>query len=296
MTSDIDLEGEKIDAGGSGTSSSFKGTFDGDGYSIKNCTVKTSSFNNGFPYVGLFGRNEGTIKNLVLDNIICLTNGLVLVNSSNISLSVGIVTGYNAGVIYNCQVKNSSVRVSADIKRDDSSLNVGGVAGLSEGLIEYCAFTKGNIYGIATKGKGKVNVGGIAGTLAGSKVLESYVSLSDINAHNDNTKFTLGGIVGSMVTRIAQDSSTISPKLSMCLVYCVTKNKNGESFGYIAGKEIKGEFSNCYYAALKEESVSGEKKSNCIRKDSLSMSVLPSVFYESWTDGTDGPVLQMHTK
>lgn len=297
LATDIDLEGEKIDVGGSGTSSAFEGTFDGNGYSIKNCTVKANSFNNGFPYVGLFGRNNGTIKNLTLDNVICLTNGLVVLNNSNISLSAGILTGYNSGVIYNCQVKNSAIRVSTNIKRNNATLNIGGIAGYSEGLIEYSAFTNGNIYGIASKGNGTINVGGIAGILAGSKISESYVSSSKINVSNGGkTTFALGGVVGNMVTRTAEDTSTINPKLSMCLVYSVSKNTDGNTFGYIAGKETSGEFTNCYYTALKEQSVAGGQKSNCIRKDSLKMSSLPSVFYENWTDGSDGPVLIMHLK
>lgn len=299
LASDIDLKGEKIDVGGSGTSSAFEGTLNGNGYSIKNCTIKTSSFNNGFPYVGLFGRNNGTIKNLTLDNVICLANGLIVINNPNVTLSTGVLTGYNAGIIYNCQVTNSAIRISTDVEKDSGKLNVGGIAGYSEGLIEYSAFTNGNIYGIATKGKGNVNVGGLVGTLAGSKISESYVNSSKLNVSNTGkTTFTLGGLVGCMTTRSAEDTSVINPKLSMCLVYGITNNKNGNTFGYIAGTEENGEFANCYYTttSLKEESVAGDKKSNCTRKDNLNLSSLPSVFFENWIDGSDGPVLKMHTK
>ncbi len=211
LASDIDLQGEKIDVGGSGTSSAFEGTLDGNGYSIKNCTVKASSFNNGFPYIGLFGRNNGTIENLTLDNVVCLTNGLAVINNSNVTLSSGILTGYNAGIISNCQVTNSSIRISTDVEKDSGKLNVGGIAGYSEGLIEYSAFTDGNIYGIATKGKGNVNVGGIVGTLAGSKISESYVNSSKLNVSNGgSTAFTLGGVAGCMRTRTAEDASIIN--------------------------------------------------------------------------------------
>lgn len=295
LSKDIDLAGEKLDVGGSGTSSAFTGTLDGDGHSISNCTVKTSSFSNGFAYIGLFGKNEGTIKNLVIDNVICLTNGLVEINNSHISLSAGVLTGYNAGVIQNCLIKNSAIRISADIVKDTATLNVGGIAGYSEGIVEYSAFTNGNIYGIATKGNGNINVGGIVGKLAGSKITQSYVNNSKINVSNKgSTKFSMGGIAGRMETRVAEDTSVINPKLSMCLVYSVSKNKDGNTFGYIAGTEEHGEFSNCYFTAFKDVSVAGGSKNNCVRKDNLSISSLPSVFHDEWEDGRDGPVLKIH--
>lgn len=295
LSKDIDLGGEKLSVGGSGTSSSFQGTFDGNGYVIKNCTIKANSFNNGFPYIGLFGRNDGTIKNLVLDNVICLSNGLTDLQNSNVNLVAGILTGLNSGVISNCQIKNSAIRIASNIEKGDSSLCVGGVAGYSDGYIEFSSFTNGNVYGIGLKGNGKAYVGGIVGLLAGSKISESYVSSSKINAYNgDETDFALGGVVGNMTTRISEDTSTIKSKISMCLVYGVNANKEGNTFGYIAGSESQGKFSNCYYKAQKEQSVAGGQKSNCFRKDDINLSFLPSVFQEKWVDGDDGPVLAMH--
>ncbi len=295
LSNDIDLAGEKTDTGGSGTSSSFRGTFDGNGHSIKNFTIKTSDFRDGYPYMGLFGKNEGTIKNLVVDNAICLNNGLASIQNSNISLSVGIVTGYNAGVINNCLVKNSAIRISACIEKDSCALNVGGIAGYSEGIINYSAFVDGNIYGIATKGNGTINVGGISGKIAGSKIAKAYVNNSNFKIANpENVKFAMGGIVGSMETRTAEDTSLISPKLSTCLVYSISKNKSGSSFGYIAGTESHGEFDNCYFASMKDTSVSGGSKNGCIRRDSLTLSSLSSSFDDEWIDGGSGPVLKIH--
>lgn len=295
LSNDIDLCGEKLYVGGSGTSSSFEGVFDGNGYTIKNCTVKTSSFNNGYPYIGFFGRNNGTLKNIILDNVICLNTGLADINNSNIELCAGILTGYNAGVIYNCQIKNSAIRISSNIIESSSSLNVGGIAGYSTGIIEYSAFTNGNIYAIATKGNGSLNVGGIAGILAGSKIIQSYVNLSKINASNfGKTKFTMGGIVGTMVTRIAEDTSIINPKLSMCLVYSLTTNKDGNTFGFISGAENHGEFSNCYFESMKDIAVAGNSKNNCVRKDRITLISLPSAFNDEWVDGDNGPILLMH--
>lgn len=294
LTNNISFEGEKINVGGAGTSSPFTGTFDGNGFKISDFTIKASSFNNEFPYVGLFGKNEGTIKNLILDNVICLTNGLVKINNSNVTLSCGILAGYNSGIVSNCQIKNSSIRISTTINNDTSILNVGGVAGYSDGLVEYTAVNGCSIYGMVTKGKGTINIGGITGILSGAKISESYVCNSQINDYNgDTSSFTMGGIVGHMIPK-QEDTILIKPKLSMCLVYNIKNNKNGDTFGYIAGTESNGEFTNCYYTAIKELSVAGSSMSNCTRKDDIKLSTLPSVFYDNWVAGQGGPILKMH--
>lgn len=295
LSSDIDLQGEKLDVGGSGTSSSFNGTFDGNKHIIKNCTIKANSFSNEYPYIGLFGKNDGTIKNLVLENIICLNDGLIRINNSNVSISAGILTGYNSGIISNCQVKDSAIRISTDINSYDNYVNVGGIVGHSDGYIEYSAFTNGNIYGVATKGNGNINIGGIAGILVGAKISESYINSSKINVYNnDKIIYSLGGIVGNMIPTNTEEASIIRPKVTMCLAYDIISNKFSNTFGYIAGVETNGEFSNCYYLAMKEQSVAGSPKSNCTRKDKITLSSLPSIFEENWIDGSNGPILSMH--
>lgn len=298
LTKDIDLQGDKLDVGGSGTSSAFQGTFDGNGYIIKNGTVKANSFNNGFPYIGLFGKNDGTLKNIILEKITCLVNGLADIQNNNIHLSAGILTGYNTGVISNCQVNNSSIRIAAIIEKEDSSLCVGGIAGTSTGYIELSSFTNGNVYGIGSKGNGKVYVGGISGALEGSTISESYINESKVNTFNgESTSFALGGIVGNIKLRFTEDNTTtIKSRLSMCLLYDVKLNKNENYFGYIAGKEEKGEFTDCYYKSKKEQSISGSSKANCYRKDNIQLSLLSSSFQEKWVDGEYGPVLKMHIK
>ena len=295
LSKDIDLGGEKINAGGSGTASSFKGTFDGNGHIIRNCTVKANNFSNNYPYLGLFGKNEGTIKNIILDNIVCLSSGLVDLQNGKVTLSAGILTGCNSGVISNCQIKNSAIRIAANIEKDDSSVLVGGIAGYSNGYIEYSALSNSNVYGIGLKGTGNTAVGGLVGTLAGAKIRESYVDSSNVNAYNgEKTSFALGGLIGNMTTRVSDDSSTINSSVSMCLVYGLNKNKEGNTFGYIAGVGSNNGFSNCYYKAQKDQAVAGKKQNGCERKDSLYLWSLPSVFKEKWIDGENGPVLAMH--
>jgi len=292
LVNDIDLNGMKIDVGGSGSSSSFEGTFDGNGYSIMNGTVKNSDFKNGFQYVGLFGVNNGTIENLTLKNIICLTNALVQINNSDISLCAGILAGKNNGVISNCLIENSAIRISTNIVQSTAELNIGGLAGASEGLIEESAVSESNIYGISSKGNGQENIGGIVGKLNGAKVSECYVRNTNINAFSsDNTKYSLGGIAGSMNVRTTTDLSEIKSKITMCLVYDTSLNQESSTTGYIGGIDNNSEFDRCYYTALKEQSVAVTQKSGCNREDNISMTNLPASFNENWVDGSNGPIL-----
>lgn len=294
LISDIDLKGEKIDVGGSGNSSSFDGVFDGDGYSIKNGTVKASSFKDGFANVGLFGSNKGIIKNLTLNNVVCLTNGLLSINN-DVSVAAGILVGFNDGIISNCQVKNSSIRVASTISSSISNVNIGGLAGYSQGLIEFSAIVNCNICGITTEGSGKINVGGIVGKLSGAKITESYVTSTNVQVEKfKKSTFTLGGVVGIMTTKTLEDGTIIKPILSMCIVYETKINKMEGKIGYIAGEENNGEFVHCYYKALMEKSVNGAAMSNCYLKNSLNINALPTAFSENWVDGENGPVLSIH--
>lgn len=297
LSNDIDLLGEKIDVGGSGTSSTFNGSFDGNGYAIKNFTIKASDFNNGYPYVGLFGKNNGVIKNLKIEDAVCLNDGLAEINNSNIMLSAGILVGYNSGTITNCQVKNSAIRISSKINKNNSTVNVGGIAGYSEGTIEYSAFADGNIFTNVTNNNGNTNVGTLVGMISGSSVSQAYVSNTKINVVcGDRTKFAMGGIAGKMTTRASSDKNIINPLLSMCIVYGLNPNKTGETFGFISGLEEKGEFSNCYFKAREDLAVAGKAKNNCKREDEIKLGSLPTAFKDNWCDGEGGPVLLMHLK
>ena len=73
-----------------GTSNSFQGTFDGQGYTISNLAINSS-----FEYVGLFGfSNDATIKNVVLDDSCSVVNSFI--GNANIRVAgiVGVCYAY----------------------------------------------------------------------------------------------------------------------------------------------------------------------------------------------------------
>jgi hypothetical protein len=127
-----------------GNSYSFNGTFDGDGYVVRNlsgdCTLSANSLscpNNQFDYKGLFGRSSGTIRNLGV-------TGVDIVGQNY----VGGLVGYNSGKITNCY---SRVSVTANTQ-------VGGLVGYnssgtinnsySAGLVTASGVTRGGFIGV----------------------------------------------------------------------------------------------------------------------------------------------------
>ena len=98
-----------------GTSSyPFKGTFDGQGYTLGFICIDRSLENN----VGLFGYlEEGTVKNLKLYG--------AKVNGKD---TVGGIVGYNKGTISNCSLDSSTIT---------GKNFVGGITGYNNKVLEY---------------------------------------------------------------------------------------------------------------------------------------------------------------
>ena len=92
LGADIDLNNMNWTPAGTSTDA-FKGTFDGQGYTIRN--LKISGLDNS-TIVGLFGRLNGTVRNLVID-------GADISHTSDGNGGIGVVAGsiYNTGLIEN---------------------------------------------------------------------------------------------------------------------------------------------------------------------------------------------------
>lgn len=93
----------------------FTGILDGNGNTISNLTITDCNE----PYIGLFGYNSGTIKNLSVNGIISLANSSFDISGSN-KPSIGGIVGYNCGTIENCQ---SEVNINSTIGLIDSGTN-----------------------------------------------------------------------------------------------------------------------------------------------------------------------------
>lgn len=163
LTKDIDFKGFKGDPSAGLRGKTFKGVFDGNGYTISNYSdIKNDNItiNNGFASnelnLGMFPINGGTIKNFTVKNA-----GIIYgkedytskeSRSGNIHIRAGTIAGQNLGIIENVAVINDigldyGVRISYYCGGSaDRRLHVGGIAGANgngtiKGVIRNCNFT-----------------------------------------------------------------------------------------------------------------------------------------------------------
>jgi hypothetical protein len=182
-----------------GTSAApFAGVLDGNGYTIKNLNVNMT----GRDYVGLFGYNTGTVKNLKLEN--------ATVKGRNYT---GSVAGHSSGILENIAVSGSVI----------GSSYVGGFVGQqSGGTIENCAVTDvgtrlggsyvggfvgyntGNIRRSYTTAdvKGTGTIGGFVGYFAYGGIIEQSYATGDV--------YSTGSYIGGFVGSIGESYSTAS--------------------------------------------------------------------------------------
>ena len=234
----------------------FEGVFDGDGHTISGMYInvdidsektETSSYK-----YGLFSKNNGTVKNVKVENSYICVSGNCYTND------VGTIVAVNQadGVIKNC--KADSVIECYDAKS-------GGITGLNEGLVENCEFSgsvaeikdysMNMLGGIAGESRGKIinctnngsitadkisieHAGGIVASLSDGTV-ENCVNNGSINC--DNGKETeekpisvygneVGGIAGKIFSTKIGGEEFQNKEISV--VNCVN---NGEIKGAMHG-------------------------------------------------------------
>ena len=140
----------------------FKGVFEGNGYTLKNIIIQSDN-----SYVGMFGYNTGTVRNINVNNINVKGNNYV-----------GGVVGYNIGNI-------STISISSTV---EGNKNVGGIAGYSTGNIK-------NVIVINTTINANYNVGGItgyaySGTSSGIVEKANLTGKDYTNCSNGRTYYT----------------------------------------------------------------------------------------------------------
>ena len=232
----------------------FKGYFDGNGH-----TVSGLKINNSLIYMGLFGVNEGTIRNLRLDSaditagnaaggIAGKSTGTIENCIVDLSISgedyIAGITGFNTGTVINCKV----------IGTVSGNHYVGGIVGNSEGLVENCTNS--------AEISGRYNAGGICGK--STSIIRNCLNeaAGTVSATDTTTGYGYaGGIVGQASGEITRctNKADVSGKGFCCggiagiavasIFECVnegTVTSNGSEYtGGIAGENINGEITNC---------------------------------------------------
>lgn len=192
---------------------SFKGTFDGNGHTVKGLYIDEDNLQINPELLGMFGvvHKNGTVKNLSVEGKI---DGLCY---------LGGIAGKNYGTIINC---SSSVEITG-------TEIVGGIVGYNHG---------GKIEKSRNTGDLSVNyyAGGICGCNYGSNSsVENCYNVGKVESEN-----TFGGIVGN------NEGGKVTNCYNVGSVYVYYYNNCGGVVGSNnVGNENEGTVTNCYYLA-----------------------------------------------
>ena len=187
-------------------SDTFKGTLDGNGYTISGLNIESTSNN-----VGLFKQLDyATVKNLYIENSSIKGNG-----------DVGALAGYSAGAYI------SKVSVNADVTA--SSGNAGGIIGNAfESTIDQVQVS-GNVVSHGTSSY----VGGVVGYMYGDDYSGSNPTISNAYVNATVRGQTVGGIVGSIVrvdiSNVFFEGQTNSYKTAGAIVGSIHANGTADS-------------------------------------------------------------------
>ena len=197
----------------------FKGTFDGNGFSISNVN-RTNNSTNQQGDLGLFGYLEGTVRNLII------LNGTITLSTAG--KSVGAIAGstYGGAVIERCFNSGCTVQMTSTSM---DYAQVGGLVGAAGGntTIRY----SGNMASVINYAKGTAKAGGIMGVQnEGTTTITECYNKGSITAGRSTTtnEAYAGGIIGQ--------NGTISNCYNRGYVSAYAKTQESEN-GYDTGRK-----------------------------------------------------------
>lgn len=215
LSNDIDLENDIWDPVGT-SQTPFKGSFDGNGYKIKNVYIPYLNRSN----LGFFGYAEDVkIENITIENINIIgqqnlgslvgyiKNGKII----NASVIGGSITGTNnvaglAGNIVATDIERSKVIVDVSASGIASGI-IGKASGIQTSNLYNC-YARGNVSSLGD------NIGGIVGDPSDIRIVNCYYAGKITGTSNS----FVGGIIGSYGTGVyivnSYYDSTLSTKVS----------------------------------------------------------------------------------
>lgn len=174
----------------------FKGTFDGQGYTVSNLKMKTD-----FGYVGLIGYTQGsTVRNVVLDSSCVIASDCP---TDNYGLYIGSVLGGCDSYGNPCLVENSVNMATVTFIGNTTELGwgmtfIGGIVGQMEkrpydvtvrNCVNYGTLERSGNYVVTTY------FGGIVGDSQGI-LIQNCLNYGDVFHNETRGTFYTGGIVG----------------------------------------------------------------------------------------------------
>ncbi|MBR4308487.1 MAG: heparinase II/III family protein, partial [Oscillospiraceae bacterium] len=253
LMNDIDLKGRTFaPIGGSGTSNSFKGTFDGRGHVVKNLFI----YEPGVSSVAFFGRTSGaTIKNFGIESgtVYCgeKSGGL-----TGLSSSITIEKCFNKAKVISsagqCGGLVGQIGGSSTITDSYNSANISSSAGIAGGIVGYAAsettMTLSNCYhvGELSDSLGRCGLIGFYNTTA-ADLLVTKVTVKNCYA---TTAIKCSAVTNSSTlesyTDCAQVSMAVMPSMAISLgssfIYdCEYENGNAPVLAWQCDTTLPGD-------------------------------------------------------
>lgn len=203
LTADVDLENDAWTPIGPDEGSSYTGTFDGKGYTIKNLNVSGSG------NIGLFGYvSGGTIRNLTVAGSVTATGGRaggitctlidgLIENCANLcTVTYTGADGSVGGIVgYACPIDDSvAIRDCYNIGKIDGGTRTGGILGLDN----YPGTEISNCYNVGSV-TGNEYVGAIAGNTCYSPSNCYYLSDTSSGAARTEKEFADGTVLNLLI-------------------------------------------------------------------------------------------------
>ena len=204
LGADIDFGGEEITPIGD-SAKPFTGKFSGDGHTVSNFIINLED-----ECIGLFGKNNGTIMNLGVENAeitgydyvggVCGENNGTIKNCYNTgavsgNFDIGGVCGFNSdgGTIQNCY------NIGAVSGNGETSSVIGGVCGCNSdgGTIQNC-YNTGAV-------KGEFTIGGVCGYNNTGCTINNCYNTGTVNGNGED----IGGVCGLNGTSTITNSYNI---------------------------------------------------------------------------------------
>ena len=167
----------------------FQGTFNGNGYTIKNLTLVETEAKEGKAFIGFFGyAKNATIKNVTFENVYINIPCLDIDHSQG---HIGAVAGSLEGT---STIENVTVKGDIQVYATQDANGASRVAVVAGGN-SYGNVTMKNVHVVANEGSYLIannNTGALAGQLQGKSVFENCSSNIDVTVN----KFFAGGLIG----------------------------------------------------------------------------------------------------
>ena len=161
----------------------FDGTFDGANFTLSNLTINRSAED----YIGVFGYNLGTIKDITVDSVNITGKD-----------SVGGLVGENFGTINNSNVSGNV----------EGNNDIGGLVGVNSGNIENSNSSgsvegTSNVAGFVGRNDGTINDGSFSGNVKGNSIVGGFIGanqvgtiLSSSTSGSVEGNLSVGGFIG----------------------------------------------------------------------------------------------------